>query len=54
MGEHTKSNTNPPGKKNGDELYEMNKGRAIEGTSSKLFHEIMFHVFVSRLKNCFE
>ena len=28
----------------GDELYEMNKGRAIEGTLSKLFHEIMFYV----------
>ena len=26
-----------------DELYEMNKGGAVEGASSKLFHEIMFH-----------
>ena len=28
----------------GDELYVMDKGRAIEATLSKLFHEIMFYV----------
>ena len=28
----------------GDELYEMNKGRAIQYTLSKLFHKFMFHI----------
>jgi hypothetical protein len=30
----------------GDKLYEMNKGRTIEGALSKLFHEIMLHVLL--------